>query len=79
MVLFDKAFEDIGPLYWVFIITTVIPYLSICWRRLHDIGKSGANVFWCLTIIGAIPVLIWLCQDSSRGDNQYGANPKGLN
>ena len=53
-----------------------MPSLSVCVRRLHDIGKSG----WMLLIglipyIGSIILLILYCKDS-MGDNEYGTNPK---
>lgn len=56
---------------------TLLPGLAVGCRRLHDIGKSG----WCqllhlIPIVGSIVLLIWLTQDSTYGDNLYGANPK---
>lgn len=54
----------------------VIPSLSLCVRRLHDIGKSG---WWyllnCIPLVGSIILLVWYCQDSGP-DNQWGPNPK---
>jgi len=66
-------------LYNLYGIAVAIPGFAVCWRRLHDIGKSGANYWWCLTIVGVIPLLIWLCRDSEVGENKYGKNPKGYN
>jgi uncharacterized membrane protein YhaH (DUF805 family) len=58
----------------------LIPSLSISVRRLHDIGKSGWNILWGITIIGLIPLYIWLYFiDSQVDENEYGTNPKGLN
>ena len=70
--------DDLGPLFVSLMFATIIPSLSVAWRRLQDIGKSGANVLWSLTIIGIIPVIIWCCQDSKAGVNKYGPNPKGI-
>ena len=57
----------------------LIPSLAAIWRRLHDIGKSGATFFFILIpLVGWILLLIWLCQDSQPGENQYGPNPKGV-
>lgn len=54
-----------------------IPSLAVCWRRLHDIGKSGTNWFWVfLPIVGWIMLLVWLIRDGERGPNQYGPDPK---
>ena len=56
----------------------LLPGLGVTWRRLHDIGKSGANYFWVfLPLVGWIPLLIWLCRDGDRGPNRFGPDPKG--
>ena len=55
----------------------LIPNLAVIWRRLHDIGKSGATFFFVLIpLVGAIMLIVWFCQDSQPGENQYGPNPK---
>ena len=54
-----------------------LPSLAVTVRRLHDIGKSGWNIFWAaIPIIGAIIVLVWMCQDSDVVANKYGESPK---
>ena len=58
-------------------IAFLIPGLSVAWRRMHDIGKSGAWIFLSLVpVVGWILVLVWLCTDSQPGENQYGPCPK---
>jgi uncharacterized membrane protein YhaH (DUF805 family) len=61
-----------------------IPSLAVATRRFHDIGKSGWLLF-LLIALGIIPVvgfvtaiiqIVFLCQDSVPGPNQYGPNPK---
>ena len=57
----------------------LVPGLALCWRRLHDIGKSGAWYFIIFApIVGIILMLVWFCQDSQPGENQFGPNPKGM-
>lgn len=59
---------------------TIIPNLSVTCRRLHDVGKSGAYVFFfLLPIVGEILVWVWSFQDGQPWTNQYGADPKGRN
>lgn len=62
-------------LYWL---GTLLPCIAVSMRRLHDTGRSG---WWLLIgiipILGGIVLLIFCCLDSSPGDNEYGANPKG--
>lgn len=54
-----------------------IPGLAVSWRRMHDIGKSGGNIFWAfLPIVGPILVLVWCCREGDAGDNAYGPDPK---
>ncbi len=57
----------------------IVPSLALCWRRLHDIGKSGGWYFIALVpAVGWIILLVFLCQDSQPGANAYGPNPKGM-
>lgn len=61
----------------LYTLAVAIPSLAVIWRRLHDIGKSGACYFIALIpLVGSIIVLVWLCKDSQPGDNQYGPCPK---
>lgn len=61
----------------VYCLATIVPGLAVGWRRLHDIGRSGACIFIALIpVVGAILVIVWLCQDSSLGSNEFGPNPK---
>ena len=54
-----------------------IPGLAVCVRRLHDIGKSGwFYLIGFIPLVGGIILLIWFCQDSETGANEYGPNPK---
>lgn len=61
----------------IYSLAVLLPSLAVGARRLHDIGKSG---WWLLIsfipIIGGIILLVFMCQDSQDGDNQYGPNPK---
>ena len=63
----------------LFDLALLVPSLAVCWRRLHDIGRSGAYYFFDLIpLVGWILLLVWMCQDSQPGANQYGPNPKGM-
>ena len=61
----------------IFSLAVLLPGLAVAWRRMHDIGKSGA---WCLIalipIVGWILLLVWSCTDSKPGDNRFGPCPK---
>ncbi|MDD7317803.1 MAG: DUF805 domain-containing protein [Prevotella sp.] len=53
-----------------------LPMLGVCWRRFHDIGKSGA---WYLLML--IPVIGWIIniilwtKPSQPGSNRFGDEP----
>ncbi|MBL60531.1 MAG: hypothetical protein CMI85_00140 [Candidatus Pelagibacter sp.] len=70
--------EELGTTGKIFLISTIIPQLSIAIRRLHDVGKSGWWLLLSFTIIGLIPLLIWYCTMSDPRKNKYGAIPKLL-
>lgn len=69
-----EAASGVGTLYSL---AAFLPGLAVACRRLHDTGKSG---WWFLIVlvpfIGAIVFLVFMCQDSQPGANEYGANPK---
>ncbi len=53
----------------------IVPWLAVGARRLHDIGKSGWNQLWALTVIGIIPLIIWWAKEGDPSDNEYGPSP----
>lgn len=62
---------------FIWAIGVIVPGISLCVRRLHDIGKSGW--WWFISMIplaGGIIMLIWMCKDSEPGANQWGPSPK---
>lgn len=69
-------FKQLGNIYSL---AVLVPSLAVLSRRLHDTNRS---FWWALLmfipIIGWIALLIFVCQDSTAGSNQYGPNPKGV-
>jgi len=63
----------------LFSLVLMLPTLGLVWRRLHDIGKSGAWYFILLipfvNIVFNIVMIVWYCQPSEPYDNQYGEVP----
>jgi uncharacterized membrane protein YhaH (DUF805 family) len=61
----------------IYSLAAFIPGLAVAWRRLHDIGKSGAYWFFILIpLAGPIILLVWLARVGDVGDNAYGPDPK---
>ncbi len=65
----------LGSLYSL---AVLLPGLAVCVRRLHDTDRSG---WWILIslipIVGIIVLLVFMCLDSTPGENRFGPNPKG--
>ena len=49
-----------------------LPSLSVASRRLHDTGRSGWWQLIAFTIIGIIPLIIWLASDTKPEANEHG-------
>jgi uncharacterized membrane protein YhaH (DUF805 family) len=52
-----------------------LPSLAVLVRRLHDSNRSGWWYFIAFTLVGLIPLIIWLCARGTLGENQFGADP----
>ena len=64
-------------LSYVWSLAVFFPGLAVTVRRLHDTGRSGWKyLFILIPIVGWIFLIVWFCQDSEPGENQYGPNPK---
>lgn len=67
-------------IYCLYLLASLIPSLAVTCRRLHDTNRSGACIFISLIpVVGAIILLIWLCEQSTYGDNAYGPSPADTN
>lgn len=63
----------------IFSLVILVPSICVAVRRLHDTGKTGwLMLLMFLPLVGAIILIIFFCQDSQPGENQYGPNPKVL-
>ena len=56
---------------WGLVLLTI--GVTITWRRLHDVGRSGWWTLLALTLIGTIVVLIFCALKGEDGSNAYGA------
>ena len=65
-------------LVMVYLLAFLVPGLAFSIRRLHDTGKRGCWICsGLIPLIGQFILLIMLCQNSVKEENQYGPNPKG--
>jgi uncharacterized membrane protein YhaH (DUF805 family) len=69
VALFGDGSVAINLVVWLVLF---LPSSAVYVRRLHDTGRSGWNIWWILTIIGFIPLIIWLASQGDAHDNRYG-------
>lgn len=67
-----------GPIYALYALFVFLPGLAVSIRRLHDSGKSG----WMFLVVliplaGPIWLLVLMATEGTKGDNEYGPDPKG--
>jgi uncharacterized membrane protein YhaH (DUF805 family) len=63
-------------LYGVFLLATIIPSLSVTFRRLHDTDRSAWWILISLVpLIGSIALLVFYCLPSTPGPNRFGPAP----
>ena len=75
---FAGGFELVAALEVMVSFVLLVPLTAAGVRRLHDTGRSG----WLLLLnliplLGGLVLIFLFCEDSGRGENIYGANPKG--
>ena len=61
----------------IFLLATLIPSITVCARRLHDIGRSG---WWVLIAFAAfigswILLIYWMCKAGDKDTNRFGPVP----
>lgn len=59
----------LGLFIFLYPLLMLTPFLSLCARRLHDVGLSG----W-LALIPMYNIYLF-CKKGNNGDNKYGADP----
>ncbi len=65
-----------GPLYYLFVLATLVPSLAVGVRRLHDTNRSGWWILLSLIPLVNLVLLYFLVQDGTRGENRFGPSPK---
>ncbi len=72
---FTWGFTFIG----IYLLATLVPWLAVNVRRLHDTGKSGGNLFINLIpLIGRIWYIVLVASNGDVGPNKYGPDPKNI-
>jgi uncharacterized membrane protein YhaH (DUF805 family) len=60
-------------LYVIYCLAVLVPTLAVASRRLHDTDRSAAWILiGLIPFVGAIVLLVFLCQEGTPGPNRYG-------
>ena len=61
-----KSPDGFGPASIIFMLTFTIPLIAVTTRRLHDTGRSGWWQLITFTVIGVVPLLVWLASEGTQ-------------
>lgn len=75
-ILVNNSPELASVLAFILSLATFIPSISVGVRRLHDVGKSGINMFLALTPVTGVILMLFLARKSA-GDNEWGPKYMG--
>jgi uncharacterized membrane protein YhaH (DUF805 family) len=66
-----------GPLALLLGLGCIVPSIACMVRRLHDQDKSGWFALLAfIPLLGGLILLVFMFLEGTRGDNQYGPDPK---
>lgn len=73
MLVDSSTYSDSTQIVSVLVnLALFLPSIAAGARRLHDTGRSGWWQLIAITIIGIIPLIIWLTSKGDEGNNKYG-------
>ena len=71
-----SASTDTPYLSMVWWLATIIPYLAVSVRRLHDINRVGWWLFiGLIPLVGFIVLIVWFAPGGDKGANRFGPDP----
>ena len=63
-------------LSWSFLIATLLPYIAVTTRRLHDTDRSGwLQLIAIIPLVGLIVLIVW-CAQEGRANRYGGTSPQ---
>ncbi|TVQ29857.1 MAG: DUF805 domain-containing protein [Wenzhouxiangella sp.] len=76
LMILSQRMSFFAIIYLIYALGTLIPYIAVCIRRLHDTDKSG----WFLLIgliplVGGIILLVLLALPGTSDSNRFGGPP----
>ncbi|MAM62119.1 DUF805 domain-containing protein [Maritimibacter sp. UBA3975] len=71
-----SASTDTPILSGIFWLATIIPYLAVSVRRLHDTNRVGWWLFiGLIPLVGIIVLIVFFATGGDKGGNRFGADP----
>jgi len=70
--IFLDGDEVSGPISKIATLVLFLPNLSVLFRRLHDIDRTGWWWLLSFTIIGGFVLIYWACLRGTVGPNRFG-------
>ncbi|MGL4666689.1 MAG: DUF805 domain-containing protein [Saezia sp.] len=68
--------KTISPLFWLYLVATLIPNLALSVRRLHDINRSSELLLlWFVAPVGPLVLFVFFAMPGNSGDNKFGPDP----
>ncbi len=65
-----------GIIYFIYFLATLVPWLAVGARRLHDSGKSGwLQLIGLVPLVGGIIVIVLMALRGDEGENKHGPQP----
>jgi uncharacterized membrane protein YhaH (DUF805 family) len=72
MVVFGPGFWIAGIPYMLWALATIVPWLALAWRRLHDTNRSGGFYFLGLIpLVGGIILLVFFLLPSDPAGARF--------
>ena len=76
-ILFGYEYDSLGLIWLLYILAIFIPSLGVTIRRLHDTDRTAWwLLFGIIPLVGPLVLLIFVCTDSTQGNNKYGPQPE---
>jgi len=76
-ILFGYKYDSLGFIWLLYVLAIFIPSLGVTIRRLHDTDRTAWwLLFGIIPLVGPLVLLIFVCTDSTQGNNKYGPQPE---
>ena len=67
----SQAVPSLEFLFDIYVVAALIPTISMTVRRLRDVNKHWANIFFVfLPVVGTIILLVFLCRGSVESNDE---------